>query len=565
VPSIVQCTDPRHEVGKRPVTLTSRVLARAWSLPPAHSRSVRIERGLRVPMPDGVELLADRYVPHGDDRAPTILVRTPYRRRVFGLFARIFAERGYQVVVQNTRGTFGSAGVFDAFRDEERDGRATLEWLAGQPWFGSSAAMYGLSYLGLTQWAVAAAPPPWLRALSIQVSASTFHTLLYPGGSFGLNGALTWISLMQIQELPTARLALRYLGLLRRLPRAFATLPLRDADRVAVGTNVAFFQQWLVHTEPDDPYWATIDYSQRLEHVHVPVNLVAGWHDIFLHRQLADYEALRRAGQSPYLTVGPWVHRSMGMVQTGVRESLAWFDAHLKGEHTRLRPWPVRVFVMGARRWLDLPDWPPPADPIEWFLQPGARLARQKAPNSPPDHYVYDPAAPTPSVGGPLLAAARAVYDNRRLESRRDVLTYTSPALERDLTIIGDVEVDLHVSSSQPVTDFFARLCDVEPGGRSLNVTDAIRRVHGQDWPTCTRIALAPTAYCFRRGHRLRLQVSSGAFPRFSRAPGTPDPLGEAVELRVAHQQVLHAPAHASVVRMAQYTPPTGKQRIEYS
>jgi len=530
------------------MTLASRIVERAWRLPPARTRAIWVERNVRVPMQDGVTLLADRYVAR--DQEPVVLVRTPYRRRVFSLLARLFAERGYQVVVQNTRGTFGSGGTFDAFRDEQRDGLATLDWLAQQPWFGGSAAMCGPSYLGLTQWAVAAGAPAWLQALAIQVSGSSFHELLYPGGTFGLNGALTWTALMQFQEQPWPMLLAQLLRTQVTLPRGFKTLPLREADQHAVGSHVPYFQDWLLHSAADDPFWQVIDYSRTLADVSTPVNLVAGWHDIFLGRQLADYIALRAAGHQPYLTVGPWVHRSSGMLGAGMRESLAWFDAYVRGDTRRLRQQPVRIYVMGTNHWLDLPDWPPAAETVEWYPGPGGRLSAEPAPDSQPDEYLYDPRHPTPAVGGPLLAARRYIYDNRKLEARPDVLTYTSAALDRDLVLIGAMEVELHVSSSRPSADFFARLCDVEPSGRSLNVTDGVVRLTPPEWPTCVRIQLSPTAYCVRRGHRVRLQISSGAFPRLSRNTGSTEALGEAATLHAAHQQVWHDPAHPSLVRL---------------
>lgn len=532
------------------MTLGTRLLARAARLPRAQTYAIDVERGLRVPVADGTVLLADRYVARDAPAAPTILVRTPYRRHVFGTPARIFAERGYQVIVQNVRGTFGSGGTFNAFQDEQRDGLATLAWLGEQPWFTGSAAMFGLSYLGLTQWSVAADAPAWLGALAIQVSGSSFHPLIHPGGTFGLNGSLTWTSLLQIQELPPLRLAWRYLKLRRALPRAEWTLPLAKADRAAVGTCIPYFQDWLRHTQPDDALWAAVDFSQRLAEVRTPVNLVGGWHDIFIGRQLADYAALRAAGQRPQLTVGPWVHRSLGVHGAGLRESLAWFDTYLRGQTGRLRELPVRVFVMGARRWLDLRDWPPPSTAVEWFLQPHGMLTRSAGPPSAPSRYVYDPRRPTPSLGGPLLAAQQYVYDNRRLEARPDVLTFTSPPLAHELVVMGSPTVDLWVSSDRPSADFFARLCDVEPNGRSLNVTDAIVRVRPPSWPEHARITLTPTAYAFRQGHSLRLQISSGAFPRFDRNLGTTDPPAQAVHAFPAQQEVWHDPTHQSVLRL---------------
>ena len=173
------------------MTLVSRLIERLALLPPPLTRDVVVHRKLPARMPDGIVLMADRYFARDTDRAPIVLMRTPYNRQAFGgLFAQIFAERGYQVVVQSVRGTFDSGGTFNAFRDEERDGRATLDWLGQQRWFSGRVGLFGASYLGLTQWAVAADAPPFVQALAVQVAGSSFRDLLYPGGSFGLHGAL---------------------------------------------------------------------------------------------------------------------------------------------------------------------------------------------------------------------------------------------------------------------------------------------------------------------------------------------------------------------------------------
>ena len=533
----------------------SRLVALLAGLPRASTHRVAVERDLRIHMPDGVVLLADRYVAHGDERAPIVLLRSPYGRwSVFGLVGRLFAERGYQAIIQSVRGTFGSGGEFVALRHEAEDGRATLEWLARQPWFGGRVGMAGPSYLGFVQWAVAADAPDFLQALAPQITASQFRGSTYRGESFSLKTILAWIYLLHYQE----RSAREVLRARRRqdkaLEPAFAHVPLDEADTLAVGKPVTFFQDWLRHNAPGDPYWEPMDHSRRLDAVSAPVNLVAGWYDIFLPEQLADYAALRGAGRQPYLTIGPWVHASIGVMRTSLLESFAWFDAHLRSDRSRLRQAPVRIFVMGAQRWQELPDWPPPSTPSRWYLHPGGRLAPIPADESPPDHYRYDPADPTPSVGGPLLTRDAGPHDNRRLEARADVLTYTSAPLDGDLEVIGPVAVELYVQSSLGHTDSYARLCDVAPGGRSINICDGLLRLWpgrvapAQDGTMCLHIDLWPTACRFRKGHRLRVQVSSGAHPRYSRNPGSGEPLATATVFVAAEQHVWHDAAHPSAV-----------------
>jgi putative CocE/NonD family hydrolase len=536
------------------MSLASRIIARLAGLPPARTYRVGVELDLRVPMPDGVELLADRYFPLDEDRAPIVLLRCPYGRRPpIGTLGRVFAERGYQAVIQSCRGTFGSGGEFYAFRPEASDGRATLEWLERQPWFGGSLAMFGPSYLGFVQWAVAADAPPTLKALAPQITSARFRRFTYPGGSFGLKTGLSWISLLHRQELVGWANVRAMLRERRALEQAIAVVPLAKTDVAMVGEPVAFFQDWLAHDAPDDPYWA-FDAAGSVAKVDRPVTLLGGWYDLFLPEQLADYATLRAAGRRPYLTVGPWIHASFALLGVALSESLAWFDAHVRGDASRLRDLPVRIYVMGAKQWRHLPDWPPPATPTRWHLQPEGGLALGVPGESAPDDYTYDPADPTPTVGGIVLTRDAGPRDNRRVEARPDVLVYTSAPLERDLEVIGPISVELYARSSVEHTDFYARLCNVSTGGRSTNICDGLVRLTPgsverlPDGVLRVRIDLWPTAYRFLRGHRVRLQVASGAHPRFARNPGSGEPLGSATTLVVAHQEICHDEGHPSAV-----------------
>jgi putative CocE/NonD family hydrolase len=541
------------------MTFLSRVIGRLTKLPPAETYDVIVERDLKVPMPDGVVLLADRYVPRGRERLPTILVRCCYGRRGFIglLYGRLFAERGYQVVVQSTRGTFGSGGEFEPFVCEHDDGLATVEWLKQQPWFSGAFAMNGASYLGFVQWAIAREAGPELKALAIQVSTAEFRSQFYTGGSYALDLSLSWTHMMANQERPLGPLR-TLLTANRRLRPLFSHLPLRDLDKLADGEHTPFFQTWLEHTEPGDPYWKSQDFSGTVKDVTAPVNMVGGWYDIFLPWMLRDYSALRATGKRPYLTIGPWAHNTPGLITDSTREALAWFRAYLYGDHSQLRKALVRIFVTGANEWRDLADWPPPGRRHErWYLQPGGGLAADIPPESEPDHYRYDPADPTPSVAGPLLAGNSMPTDNRQLEARPDVLTYTTTPLERDLDVIGPVQAELFVRSSLEHTDFFARLCDVDAQGRSLNVCDALLRVEPGQQPVtddgCLHITidLWPTAHRFSRGHRVRMQVSSGTHPRYARNTGSGEPLASATRLVVADQSIYHDPDHPSSVELS--------------
>lgn len=531
------------------MTLVSRLVARVLDLPKAETHDLVIERDLQVKTADGAVLLADRYAPRGAGKLPTILVRSPYGRSgMFGaLFGPPFAERGFQVLIQSCRGTFGSGGFLDPFANERADGLATVAWMREQPWYSGELALIGLSYLGFVQWAIAGEVGADLKAMVPHVTTSDFRDETYAGESFTLDTALSWTYLMANQEKPLLQSLWSRIVTDRALAPIFKQLPLSEADMRATGKRSDFYQQWLVHNAPGDAYWRSRGFSEAVEKVTAPIHLVGGFYDIFLPWQLRDYDVLVRAGRNPYLTIGPWVHASDDGLRTTAKESLIWLKAHLLGDRRGLRDAPVRVFVSGADMWRDFSAWPPPAaKPERWYLTAGGRLAQAPPAASEPTRYRYDPADPTPSVAGPLLNATKGTADNRALESRPDVLTFTSDPLSRDLEVIGPVRAELHVRSSLPHTDFFARLCDVTPAGKSINVCDALLRVSPgspaaeADGSLKITLDLWPAAHRFRRGHSLRVQVSSGAHPRFARNPGTGEPLATAIRLVAADQVVYH-------------------------
>jgi putative CocE/NonD family hydrolase len=541
----------------RLLSLISRFVGWRFKLPPAETYDVVVERDIPVPMPDGVTLLADHYYPRGGGAVPTVLVRSPYGRAglVGLLFARPFAERGFGVLIQSCRGTFGSGGPFDALRNERGDGLATLAWLEAQPWFTGALATVGPSYLGLVQWAIARDAGPLLKAMAPQITASSFRSMTYPGETFGLDTALTWIQLMSTQERGWRSQMGNRRAAEARLRAAHDHLPLETADVVATGAPVPYYRDWLAHNEPGDPWWQPMDFSATVGEVAAPATVQAGWYDIFLPFQLADYARLRQAGRRPYLTIGPWVHTAPAQFPVALRESILLFRAHLLGDRSGLRRAPVRVFVMGRQKWRNLPDWPPAGYASQpWYLHPGGALALAPPPASAPDHYRYDPANPTPSPGGASLSTNSGPRDNRALEARADVLVYSSAPLDRAVEAIGPVGAEIAFASSLEHTDLCLRLCDVAPSGKSINISDGVLRLRpdcppaGADGSRRVRVELWPTAYLFRPGHRIRLIVASAAHPRWARNPGSGEPLATATRLVPADQTVYHDPEHPSVL-----------------
>jgi putative CocE/NonD family hydrolase len=298
--------------------------------------------------------------------------------------------------------------------------------------------------------------------------------------------------------------------------------PIGDADVATVGHRVPWYQSWIDHPDTGDAYWSRVQWRERVAANAPPATLVAGWYDLFLPHQLADYEALRAAGRDVELTIGPWHHISPALNFFAIRTTLAWMDEHLRGRPAKARRAPVRIHVQRGRgrrvkgRWIDLPSWPPPSEPQRWHLQPGGELATTAPPaGAAPDRYRYDPGTPTPVVGGATLDARNlGPKEQRRTERHADVLSYTSEALDDDVTIAGAVSAELHLRSEVAHTDVFVRLCVVDDKDRSRNVCDGIvRREVAPGEPFVVRIDLYPTAITVPASHRIRVQVASGAHP----------------------------------------------------
>jgi putative CocE/NonD family hydrolase len=540
------------------MSIMSRLAARLYKLPPTETYDIAVDKNLEVPMPDGTVLLADHYYPHDLGPRPTVLIRSVYNNRSKARWANaLFAERGFHVLVVSGRGVEGSGGEMTPFRQERDDGVAVLTWLKEQEWFNGEVGASGASYLGYTQWAIAHDAGSMLKAMSTQFIGSNFRDLVYPGDAFALELFLWWIALVHAQDKALFGYFATVIMGNRRRRKAAWHLPIVELDQMVTGEQYQFWRDWLEHSQPDDPWWEPGDHSGTVADVTAVNHLVGGWYDFFLPYMLRDYSALQKAGRQPYLTVGPWTHFDGAGSFAGMREGLVWLRAHLLGGRRGLRQAPVRIFVVSADEWRDLPAWPP-ADmkPQYWYLQPNGGLAVNLSSPSEADHYRYDPSDPTPSVGGAAraLGQGRASVDNRALEARPDVLTYTSASLERDVEVIGPVSAELFVRSSLEHTDFFVRLCDVHPDGKSMNVCDGLLRLFpgrpAADSDGCRRVCidLWPTAYYFKHGHRIRVQVSSGAFPHFARNLGTGEPLATGTAMRVAEQQIYHDPAHPSAI-----------------
>jgi uncharacterized protein len=547
--------------------IAGRAIDRALGLPATAAPYV-VRRDVPVAMPDGVVLLGDHYRPAGHDRPlPVVLTRSPYGRGGAAfLFAAPLARQGFQVFIQSTRGTFGSGGQFRPFLSEREDGLATVAWLRRQPWCDGRVSMTGGSYLGHTQWAVAPYADPPLRSVSLNITTAKFTGAFYHQGAPSLQNTLNWIGLVGRQErglsavIPNPRQ-------MARMKRALRKVPLQAADVDVAGAPVAFWRDFTGHAAPADPFWAGADHDQADLSRLPPVSMVTGWWDLFLPGQLRDYQAIRAAGVTARLIIGPWLHGDPGELREMTRQDIAWLDHHLRGGPPPAGA-PVRVFLQQAGTWLDFADWPPPAAATACYLRSSGRLGPDPEPgDAPPSTFVYNPADPTPSAGGPLLQPPGKQVDNAGIEARPDVLTFTSDPFPADSDLVGPVSARIFVRTDREHADLFVRVCDVDLKGVSRNITDGIRRLSPQTVPApgvqagddgiqAVDLELCPTAYRVQAGHRIRVQVSGGAFPRFARNFGTGEPFGSATRALRCRFEIHHDSRHAAHVLLPLLRPP---------
>ncbi|GAA2024393.1 CocE/NonD family hydrolase [Catenulispora yoronensis] len=503
---------------------STRIFRRALRGLPIPKHGVGYEPGIRIPVPDGVELLADRYFPDpgGAREFPTLLVRSPYGRGLpwAALFGMAFAEQGFHVVVQSSRGTAGSGGTAQPWRDDGPDGRATVAWLRSRSWFTGRLGLVGPSAMAYPAWALAAEPPPELKAMVMHLPLHNPYGFFYRNGVFALEDALIAATAFDTQH----RGPRAFLGATLRLARGMkrivrAEQPVVEYERV-LGRRIPVLAGAAAHPDPSDGYWQGTDLLGAADGLDVPTLIVSGWSDVALEQALQQYGRLPAGRRS--LLVGPWTHTSALRQGFGTvfGESVAWLRGHLAD------PTPpkgrVQVTVGPKDGWRELPAWPPAAVPVSWYPQADGTLARN-APGG--DEAVgtvrHDPAHPTPSVGGAGLGRTAGTHDDQATERRPEVLVRTSAPLPEAIEVIGPVAAELlaRIPDLDGAATVFVRLCDVDERGRSRNVCDGIARIDARSAnpaPSALTITMSSTAHRFLPGHRIRIRISAGAHPRFA-------------------------------------------------
>lgn len=541
---------------------------------------VKMQFDVKIPMRDGVKLSADIYLPPGRGPFPVLLARTPYDNNGFVGKGKLCANLGYAFVAQDCRGRYDSDGEFYAWHDEANDGADTQEWIGRQAWCNGNVGMVGGSYCGLVQWLSATQGNRFLKCIAPRVITSNFYdSPNYAGGAFQLALNMTW--------------GFRMLGRVGQncdhydWPSLFRSLPLITADEQA-GRHIKFWKDWVRHPSYDD-YWRKVSIEERYDQIRVPALIMGGWYDLYSKHVFTNLVGMRAHGgteearKGTHLIVGPWPHPLSTSTRTGEVDFGAdakidletieqkWLDYWLKGATAGPNLPPLRLFIMGANHWRDEQEWP--LARTEWtkyylhgkgnansLLGDGV-LSAEPPGDEPPDRYTYDPDDPAPTKGGNNCCSPSIVpwgpYDQRSVERRQDVLVYTTPPMEEDLEVTGPIVVKLYAASSCVDTDFTAKLVDVLPSGYAMNLCDGIRRARYRDSfekPELMKagkvyefsIDLWVTGNVFKKGHRMRLEISSSNFPRFDRNPNTGHEFGMDAEMCVARQTVHHSRKYPS-------------------
>ncbi len=546
---------------------------------PAYDVEMRLN--VKVPMRDRINLSADLYLPRGNGKFPTVLMRTPYDNNSEGMIekGRRLANQGYACVIQDCRGRWDSDGDYYPFREGE-DGYDTQEWIGRQEWSSGKIGMSGGSYVGLVQWQSAPHRSEFLTCIAPRViCCDYFSGLVYPGGAFQLNVLMTW----GMRTNGRTAQSIEY----HNWTEAFRALPLIEMDELA-GRSLPFWKDWVQHAAYDE-YWAAINDEERWGEIAAPALNMGGWYDLYAQHAFINFNGLRQHGRTPEaqqskLIVGPWPHRLSGSPRTGDIDfgadsmfdlealELRWFDHWLKGIDNGVTDEPpIKLFIMGVNQWRDEHEWPLARTAWQkWHLHSRSSansllgdgaLSPEPASDEPPDHFVYDPEYPVQTMGGNNCCSPHIVpwgpYDQRPVEMRGDVLCYTSAPLDADLEVTGPIKAVLYAATDGPDTDWTAKLVDISPTGYAMNLCDGMIRARYRESltdPTLLEpdsvyeyeIDLGVTGNVFRKGHRIRLEVSSSNFPRFDRNLNTGHAFGTDAQMRTAHQTVYHSREYPS-------------------
>lgn len=534
--------------------------------------------GLVIPMRDGIRLAADLYLPRAGGRWSTVLIRTPYNRKSGALGTyRFFNSRGYAVLMEDVRGRYASQGVFGPTEQEGPDSSDTMNWISEQPWSNGRVAMAGSSYLGMVQWWAAVQDNPHLVTISPVCSGDDEYLDRFysTGGALKLGHRLLWLA----QNLtPPTQVRPVFSGYIWHLPE-------HTADVAAMGIALPQWRTALEHPSYD-AYWKAFSVRQQLNRVEIPVLSLGGWFDNYAESDLDAFARLSRRHDNIETWIGPWAHnpglkfatRDFGaQAAVPIRLKQAdWFDRWMRAaanQADETSAASLHIFVMGPNVWREEHEWPLARTrytPIYLSSNGHAnsasgdgRLQWQTVRRSQADVFTYDPKFPVPTMGGSICCDPKLLppgpLDQSPVETRQDVLVYTSAPLPESIEVTGPVRAVLYVATSANDTDFTAKLVDVQPDGKALIITDGIQRLRYRlslDKPVFVKrntayqisIDTGVTSYVFAAGHRLRLEVSSSNFPRFDRNLNSALTIADETRIIKAKQTVFHQKGYPSAL-----------------
>jgi uncharacterized protein len=531
---------------------------------------------------DGTSLATDVWLPcpsNDSERYPTIFIRTPYGRYSSIEFWHRFVRRGYALVIQDVRGRDDSNGEWVPYKYDREDGDDTLNWIADQPWSDGNVGMTGASYLGNVQWAAAASGNPHLKALvSMVTSGPSFIDIERRGGIYS-SGSLAWAFMMADKS--SNKEALKR----DDWNEVAAMRPIKDIPQRALGRNIHFWDEHMQHPNNDE-FWQNIDWTLDSDKINVPALIISGWYDDNGMGSTTAWEmneGHKRENQK--LIFGPWFHQfnstreihGVSFGSTAIRYDLdvlclRWFDRFLKNIDNGVETEPaVQYYMVGANQWEKAEKWPPEQAVYKnaYIHSSGnaktssgdGKLDFTTAEDEPYDTYVFDPKDPALFLIDVSENEMNVPENYREVDKREDVLVYTSSPLESEVAIAGNIFAEIYAASSARDTDWVVRLEDVDNKGNSIRLTDGILRARYRrsfEKPELLEpgavekyeIRMAKTANVFKKGHSIRITITSGAknlaFPNHNTGNNVPDD----VEMLCATQKMYHNEQYPSHVKL---------------
>ncbi|MDJ0582739.1 CocE/NonD family hydrolase [Crocosphaera sp.] len=493
---------------------------------------------------DGIRLDADIYRPKSNESFPILLMRQPYGKKIASTVVYAhpiwYASHGYIVIIQDVRGRGTSQGEFKLFANEIDDSFDTINWASQLSRSTGNIGMYGFSYQGMTQLSAASTQPQALKTICpAMVAYDLYHDWGYENGAFCLQTNLGWAVQLAAE---TARLK-GDINTFHKLYQASRNLPLFDPisaypDLMKELAPDSFYHDWINHPYFDD-YWSQLSPKTFIDKLDLPMLHIGGWFDPYLRGNINLYNAMKTKNTYPQnLIIGPWGHLPWGS-KTGSKNytnsaisfidkyQIDWFDHFLKGkEIDHLYSQPISLFEMESNQWKYPQNWKNNEVKSYYFSSQGLANVREddgqlidKIPDdNMNDIIIHDPWRPVPSLGGHASIPSGS-FDRSQLDTRFDIITYTSQKLTEDLSITGTPFIEIYCTADTKSFDICAILSEVKPDEKVYNFSQGYIRINSEKFPIT--IPLQPTCIKIKKDSCLRLSLSGACFPAYALNTGT--------------------------------------------